>query len=260
MFRIDSPVMNFLNKVADIMILNVLFLIFCIPVVTIGASFSAAYYVGFKMVKNEESYIIRTFWRAFRENFRQATIMWLFVMAIAAVLSMDYRIIHYSGLEFAGWVKVSTVTVTLIVLMGVSYIFPLQAYFSNTIKNTMKNAFLIAISRLPTSLLLIAVYIVPALVYLFFPQILPAIILLAFGLVIYAKSFLLLRAFKRYEDVLVDKSQEEGEGDPDGGIFAESERIENGESDIVAQAGKGTKVYRDGKFVEITDNDSNNDE
>ncbi len=55
--------MNFLSKIADIMILNVLFLIFSIPFFTIGAAFSAAYYMGFKMVKNEETYIVRGFWK-----------------------------------------------------------------------------------------------------------------------------------------------------------------------------------------------------
>lgn len=57
MFKLDSPLVNFLNKVADILILGVVFMIACIPVITAGAAFTAAYYMGFKMVKNEETYI-----------------------------------------------------------------------------------------------------------------------------------------------------------------------------------------------------------
>lgn len=243
MFKLDSPLINFLNKVADIMILNLLFLFFSIPVFTAGASFSAAYYVGFKMVKNEESYLMKTFWRSFKENFRQATAMWLIVLAIAGILTADYRIMRYSGLEFANWMKISTVSVTVIVLMGISYIFPLQAYFTNSVKNTMKNAFLIALSHLPASFFVLVVYIVPVAVYIFVPQTLPALFLLSFGTVIYAKAFVLSKVFRKYGKVFEDaeKEQEEGEGD---GLPGEEE-------DAPVSA---ARVFRDGKFVEVTEN------
>ena len=100
MFKLDSPLMNFLSKVADIMILNVLFVVFSIPIVTIGASFSAAYYMGFKMVKNEETYIVRGFWKAFKENFKQATIMWIVILLVSGLLGFDYRIMYQSGIVF----------------------------------------------------------------------------------------------------------------------------------------------------------------
>ena len=66
MFKLDSPLMNFLSKIADIMILNLLIIICSIPVFTIGAAVSAAYYMAFKMVKNEETYIVRGFFKAFK--------------------------------------------------------------------------------------------------------------------------------------------------------------------------------------------------
>ena len=69
MFKLDSPFMNFLNKLCDIMILNIMVLIFSIPIFTIGASVTAGYYISFKMVKNEESYICKGFLKAlFRQN------------------------------------------------------------------------------------------------------------------------------------------------------------------------------------------------
>lgn len=234
MFKLDSPLMNFLNKVADIMILNILFLVFSIPIFTMGASFSAAYYVGFKMVKNEEGYITRTFWRAFKENFKQATIMWLIVLAVGVIIFFDYRIILYSGIEFPQWMLICVITVTVVVLMGVMFIFPLQAHFENKVKNTLKNAFLMALSHLPTAFVLVVVYVVPVVIYYFLPQSLPALFLLAMGLILYFKCFLILRVFKKYEEALVEKEEAEGGEDPDGGIFAESERIEE-ELDVTAQ-------------------------
>lgn len=255
MFKLDSPLMNFLNKVADIMILNVLFLVFSIPFFTIGASFSAAYYMGFKMVKNEETYIMKGFWKAFKENFKQGTAIWLILLVVFGVLVADYRIIAYSGIEFAQWIRIAMMTVTVVVLMGVVFMFPLQARFINPVKNTIKNAFLMALSHLPTAFLLVAVYAVPVVIFYFIPQILPVIVLMAFGFVIYIKSFLLLRVFKKYEDALVDRSQESSEetddSQMDSGIFAESDRIE--------RENKMVKVFRNGKFVEVPESSLKND-
>ena len=253
MFKLDSPLMNFLNKVADIMILNVMFMIFSIPVFTIGASFSAAYYMGFKMVKNEETYIMKGFWKAFKENFKQATAMWLIVLVILCVLTVDYRIIAYSGIELGQWTQIAMVTVTMILLMGVVFMFPLQARFINPVRYTIKNSFLMALSHLPTTVLLIAVYAVPVVVFYFVPQSLPILILLAFGLIVYLKSFLLLRVFRRYEEAFA-AGTEAPVTDPseaDSGIFAESDRIE--------REGKMVKVFRNGKFVEVPEKSLNNE-
>lgn len=253
MFKLDSPLMNFLSKIADIMILNLLIIICSIPVFTVGAAVSAAYYMAFKMVKNEETYIVRGFFKAFKENFKQATVMWLLVLVVIAVLSVDYTIIVYSGIEFSRWIRIAMVTVTMILLMGVVFMFPLQARFINPVKYTIKNSFLMALSHLPTTVLLIAVYAVPVVVFYFVPQSLPVLILLAFGMIVYLKSYLLLRVFKRYEDALaagIDAPAPDP-SEADSGIFAESDRIE--------QEGRMVKVFRNGKFVEVPEKSLNSD-
>ena len=253
MFKLDSPLMNFLSKIADIMILNLLLIICSIPVVTVGAAVSAAYYMTFKMVKNEETYIVRGFFKAFKDNFKQATVMWLLVLLVIGILSVDYTIIVYSGIEFSRWIRLAMVTVTMILLMGVVFMFPLQARFINPVRYTIKNSFLMALSHLPTTVLLIAVYAVPVVVFYFVPQSLPILILLAFGLIVYLKSFLLLRVFRRYEAAFA-AGTEAPVTDPseaDSGIFAESDRIE--------REGKMVKVFRNGKFVEVPEKSLNNE-
>lgn len=214
MFKLESPFMNFLNKVADIMILSIVFMIACIPVITGGAAFTAAYYMGFKMVKNEETYIIRGFFKAFKENFKQATLIWIFVLVLVALIFADYRIILYSELEFESWMRIAMVTVTLVAVLGIVFLFPLQARFKNTVKNTIKNAFLMALSHLPSAFLLIAVYAVPYLLLYFVPQLLPAVFLLGFGCIFYFKSFVLLKVFRRYEP---EEPQEALEEEPQDG-------------------------------------------
>ena len=80
-FDLDSPLMNVLNKMADLMWLNILTLICCIPVITAGAALTSMHYVALKIVRNEESYITRSlFLNPFKTNFRQATLIWLLLM------------------------------------------------------------------------------------------------------------------------------------------------------------------------------------
>ena len=231
MFKLDSPLVNFLNKVADIMILGIVFMIGCIPVITAGASFAAAYYMGFKMVKNEETYIVKGFFKAFKENFKQATILWIFVLAIVAVIVVDYRIIMYSGLAFASWIRIAMVSVTLVAALGAVFVFPLQARFQNTVKHTIKNAFLMALSHLPSAFLLILIYAVPYLILWLVPQLFPAVFLLGFGGIFYFKSFVLLRVFRKYEQVEDGAEAEASADDMEGGLFAESERMETEKKD-----------------------------
>lgn len=269
MFKLDSPLVRFLNKMADIMILNMLFIIFSIPVFTIGASFTATYYMAFKMIRNEENYIIKSFWKAFRENFVQATIMWLIMLVAAGVIVTDFRILAYSGIEFAVWMRIAVVVVTFVLLMGAVFIFPLQARFVNPVKNTIKNAFLMALSHLPTSVLLIAIYALPVLLMYSVPQLMPVILLMAFGAVIYGKSVLLLMVFKKYEQTpeeLADDENEEvyeddiagsrreGAENDGGGIIAESEGGEADAYGTVAEQPEAKKVFRDGKFVDLSEN------
>ena len=242
MFKLDSPFMNFLNKLCDIMILNILVLVFSLPIFTIGAAVTAGYYMSFKMVKNEENYIVKGFWKAFKENFKQSTALWLIILAVCGVLFVDYRIVLYSGLSFDRWLRLGLITVTLIIALGVSFVFALQARFTNTVKHTLKNAFLMALSHLPSAVLFVVSYAVPVVLLYFIPQIFPVIVLLAIGLLIYLKSFLFLKIFKKYEDALDMKKDEESDNESeDLGIFAGSESIEQMSENKDSKDGNETK-------------------
>ena len=90
-FNMDSPIMRFLSRVCDLIILNLLTIVCCIPVFTAGASITALFSVTLKMVKGEESYIVRGFFKGFKENFKQSTIIWLIIAVLGFFLFMDYR-------------------------------------------------------------------------------------------------------------------------------------------------------------------------
>ena len=72
-FSPDNPVMEFIAKIFDLVVLNLIFIFSCVPIVTIGASTSALSYVTLKMVRGEDPYIWKNFWKSFRQNFKQGT-------------------------------------------------------------------------------------------------------------------------------------------------------------------------------------------
>ena len=84
--ELDSPLMQALNKLGDLMWLNVLTLICCIPIVTIGPSLTAMHYIALKIARNEEGYITRDFFKSFRANLRQGIIIGLILIFVLVVL------------------------------------------------------------------------------------------------------------------------------------------------------------------------------
>ena len=97
----DSRIMSFLAKLGDMFILNVLYLVCCIPVITIGAATTALYYNTLKMAENRESYVWREFLRTFKENFKQATIIWMIILVIGAVLVGEFLVMGGIGSDIA---------------------------------------------------------------------------------------------------------------------------------------------------------------
>ena len=95
LFSMDGKFLETFNKITDLVTLNILWLLCCIPIITIGASTSALYQVTLQIAENRDSYITKEFFKAFRENFRQATIVWLAVIVTGFVLLSDMFIISH---------------------------------------------------------------------------------------------------------------------------------------------------------------------
>ena len=165
-FDLDSPLMNVLNKMADLMWLNILTLICCIPIITAGAAFTSMHYVALKIVRNEESYITRSFFKSFKTNFRQATLIWLMILLIAAVLGGDYYIITKSGIQFSSVLVVLIMAAAVLVICTTLYVFPVLAKFDNTIMGTIRNAFIMSILQLPKTLVMLVMAFFPLIIYL----------------------------------------------------------------------------------------------
>ncbi|MCI9297401.1 MAG: YesL family protein [Lachnospiraceae bacterium] len=157
----DNPIMNAIGRIADFIILNVLWVICSIPIITIGASTTALYTVMLKIVKNEEGYIARDFFKAFRENFKQSTAIWLVFLLLGIILIVDYSALVLMPERVAGILRVLFLIMGVLLISGAVYAFALQARFVNTVKNTLKNAAILVFARLPFTVLIIVFTLVP---------------------------------------------------------------------------------------------------
>lgn len=201
LFNYDSPIMQFLSRLTDIFILNILFIVCSLPVVTIGASATALYSVTLKMAKNEESYIFRSFLGAFKSNFKQSTISWLILMLVGMILWGDYRALGIMGEPLQRIFSFVLFAVGVLILFTALYLFPYIARFENTIKNSIKNSFMISIAQLPYTLLLLLLFALAAAFTMFIDFRVTGFVwfVIGFSGIAYLNSFLLRRAFKRFE-------------------------------------------------------------
>lgn len=158
-----------MGKVADLFLLNIICLICCIPIVTAGASITALYYVTMKMVKNEESYLFRSFFKSFKENLKQATVIHLFMLAAAIILYLDLNIVKAMQGSISQVLHVVFIAFTFLYALLLLYVYPVLAKFYNSIKNTFSNAFLMSIRHLPYTVLMVLITLCPLLI-LFIPD------------------------------------------------------------------------------------------
>ena len=200
-FNPDSPVMRALSRLFDLMILNLLTLLLCIPVVTAGASISAMHSILIQMDEDREGYIIRTFFAKFKENFRQATPLWILMLVVFALLFVDFRLIGAMDESMAAVMQPLLIVLLLLILFIAEYIFPLAARYENTLKGTLSASVRLAIGFFPKT---VAMTVINAAVlyfswrYLF--QVMPVIIMYCFSGPAFLCSKLYMPIFHKIEE------------------------------------------------------------
>ena len=209
LFDLDSPVMNFLNKLADLIWLNILTAVCCLPVITVGASMTALNYVVLKMVRNEEGYVTKSFFKSFKQNFRQATVIWLILLAVIAILAGDFMIVSYSVIRFPSWLRIVLIVLACLLLFSVMHLFPVLSRFENTVMHTYKNSLLMGILALPKTLAMMVIWVIPPLIAIFLPQILPIVVCLGISGPAILCALLYNKTFKRFEPEEEEKPADE---------------------------------------------------
>lgn len=199
LFDLDSPFMRALSRMGDLMILNILVLLLCIPIVTAGAAFTAMHFVLLKIVRDEEGYLVKGFFKSFKQNFRQATIIWLIMLFLAALIILDLAILNFSGMDLPRIYTILILAVALILLIIGIYVFPVLARFDNSIKNTLRNSFFIAFLNLPKSILMLVLLVLPIVIAYFSSYSVIFVMLFGISAPAYASAYLYSKIFKRFE-------------------------------------------------------------
>ncbi len=234
---IESPFMQAMGKVADLMWLNILTMLCCVPIITVGPALTALHYTTLRIVRNEEGYITKDFFKSFKENFKQATLIWLLLLAIILVLIGDFYIMRNSGLEFSSIMQMLLMVVVIIVAFTSMFIFPVLAKFENTILRTIKNAFFIGTLQFPKTILMMILTVAPVILGILFPQITPIVFLFGFSAPAWVSAMLYNKFFQKLEDQMTGGGSDDGvQGDDESGVCAEDdadERIFKDELDEV---------------------------
>ena len=210
MFQYDSPIMSVLNKITDIIILNICTLICCLPIVTIGASLTAAHYTALKMHRDTDNYVLRNFFRSFRQNLKQSTLIWLLWCVLTFLFITSYRI--YGQIEGMMSILQGCITAILIFWMMLTlWLFPLQARFVNSIRSFFVQAFVLACKHLFRTILMLLVTAGGSLMWFVGARFFWLPILCGFSVPIYLCAMIYNRVFLGLEEKILGVPETEHE-------------------------------------------------
>lgn len=205
-FNFDNPIFQGINKLVDCVFLSFLWVIFSIPLITIGASTSAAYYTANKVLRHDRGYVFQQFWASFKSSFKQALVTWLLFVILITLMLMDIRLL---GLFFpSGMMLVIARSIflllILVILMTAQYVFPYIARFELSVKNIITNSLFIAFRHLPWTILLLLILAI----CLLLAYIIPLMIFVVPCIWAIFASLIIERIFKKYMSE-EDKEKEE---------------------------------------------------
>ena len=199
----DSRFSRALNRLTELVLLNFVFILTCIPIFTIGAAITALYSITLKMARNEEGYIIQGFFKDFKNNFKQATAFWLIELILFFQLRVLFVAAAVNGGRMIQIYTVITWTLGILYSLYFLFVFPLTATFQNTFFKIARNGFVMIGSHFPWVL---ASYLIMALPLAVSFGISTRIlkfsmlfwILIGFALLTFLSSYCLNRIFIRY--------------------------------------------------------------
>lgn len=196
-----NPFIDFINMLCNFFVLNLVFLITCLPIFTIGSALSSLYYVMGKESKGEYGYLVRTYIREFKRNFKSGTIAFLILFIIGGLLLFNLLFWPFRRNALSAGVTGILIILSIIWLIISHYTYPLIGRFINTPVNSIKNAWGLSLRNLKWTFALLIVDILTASFCLFLPLeiVLISLFSLGFVLIAFFQSFLFNRVFSPYE-------------------------------------------------------------
>lgn len=177
-FHFDSKVIRFGNKVTDLMLLQLLTILFSLPIITTGPAFTAMHDVLLKMYRKQDPSIIHAFWKAFKSNFRQAALIWLCYLVFFLFLCLDLYLFLTSENPYLRLVIYALPIPSLLGLMSVCWAFILQSRYENTVFYTIRHSFALLFRYPLKSLSMVVLMTLSVWLSYLFPYLIPFLLLL----------------------------------------------------------------------------------
>lgn len=192
---------NAVNLFGDLVVLNLIFILFSIPLVTIGASLSALYTVTIRIAKKEDGPVWSGFVQAFKKNFKIATIIWFIILGFLGLLFAQYLlVINYVG-AISNFYFIFLIIEMAVLGIVTAFVFPYIARYDNSIKKTITNAFLIGISNLGGAIKILVAWAGPIGISIMYPKIFLLSwylwLICLFAVIAFISSYSVVKAFSR---------------------------------------------------------------
>ena len=150
-FNPDNPIMEFIAKIFDLILLNLIFIFSCVPIITIGAALTAGHDACRRSIEGEGKGVTANYFKSFKANFIKATLLWLPFLVALIALVWSWIVLQITPLLIIKF------ALTILWLIGFEWVFALQARFENTVAGTLKNAFIFGISHIAMTVALVIV-------------------------------------------------------------------------------------------------------
>ena len=215
----------------DIIIVNILFILCSIPIVTMGASMSAMYFTLLKKQRTgENGGVVKLFFKGFKDNFKQSTISWLLFLLISFIFTLDFNLFGKGGPQENKLMYYTSVVLMILTCFIAIYLFPVISAFKNTLKNLLLQSIYLAAKNFIFTIVILVLYTLPAYVLLSSTQVFMVgifvFIVCGFGLIAYVSSFMFLKAFTPYLDEVTKKYTDD---DPASWMHSDDQTSESDE-------------------------------
>lgn len=192
------------KSIGDVVIISALFLLFCLPIVTIGASVTALYYTVYRKYHKHIDEVSKDFMRSLKDNLKNATIIHIIYLLYSALVGFNiyFALNGFGGVKLPDWYIVVSFIPVLPVIFTLPFVYPLLARFSNGLKGTVTNSYTLCMINFPKFLLIWLIFIVALAISVCFP---PAALLTPAG-AMYLTQMITEKAFEKA--IAVEKSRE----------------------------------------------------
>ena len=202
-FDPDNKLIQALQSIGGLILLNLCYILCCLPVITFGAATAALYTVTLQEARDHSGSYLGRFFKAFKSNFGKATILWAILLVAGAMLVYVYFFFtanpDFSTPVFSGML----IALCIVYVLVITYVFPLQARYENTVFRTLRNSLAFAIGNLPRTLVMGVLNVLPLAVLAYdeklFWQLSIFLVMIYFAGIAFLNSKMLMKIFTKAE-------------------------------------------------------------